>query len=51
MLWICCGYPLSFRRTWTDRSVRPISGAMNIGTLLFTWLHGKRVGTDETGHV
>jgi NADH:ubiquinone oxidoreductase subunit len=24
---------------------------MSIGTLLFTWLRGKRVGSDETGNV
>ncbi len=25
-------------------------GAMNIGTRIFTWLHGREVGQDETGN-
>lgn len=25
-------------------------GAMNIGTTIFTWLHGRQVGQDETGN-
>lgn len=35
-----------------DRSAGPdYSWRMSIGTLLFTWLHGKRVGTDSQGNV
>lgn len=43
--------PLSPHMAWTERELRPISVRMNIGTLLFTWLHGKRVGTDTAGNV
>ncbi len=30
---------------------RAYIGGMNIGTRLFTWLHGNRVGRDEAGNV
>ena len=36
---------------WTGRGVRPISLGMDIGTLLHTWLCGRRVGTDAAGNV
>lgn len=28
----------------------PYIGAMDIGTLLYTWLHGRKVGRDDTGN-
>lgn len=36
---------------WTAREGQPIPRAMNIGTTLFTWLHGTRVGADSEGNV
>jgi NADH:ubiquinone oxidoreductase subunit len=34
-----------------DRRARaPYIGAMDIGTLIFTWMHGRQVGRDEAGN-
>ncbi len=35
---------------WTGRAGRPISWRMDIGTKIFTWLHGRVVGTDSAGN-
>jgi NADH:ubiquinone oxidoreductase subunit len=36
---------------WTAASRRRIEGVMNIGTRIFTWLHGRVVGRDAEGNV
>lgn len=34
-----------------DRRARaPYIGGMDIGTLIFTWLHGRQIGHDEAGN-
>jgi NADH:ubiquinone oxidoreductase subunit len=36
---------------WTAAARSPISGGMNIGTRIFTWLHGRRIGSDAAGNI
>lgn len=59
VLWISRSYPagqfvaaMPKAGTGMDRKAsRAYTGAMDIGTRIFTWLHGRRVGGDADGNI
>ena len=50
ILWMTLAAPVGREAAWTARAPWPRSVGMNLGTTLFTALHGRLVGTDASGN-